>query len=54
MSNLCGTVLIIIIIIIIIIINYTSTYVRKQGYNWTKKRWHEHVPKSVETIKEAR
>jgi len=23
-------------IIIIIIINYTSTYVRKQGYNWTK------------------
>jgi len=29
--------------------NYTSTYVRKQGYNWTKKHWYEHVPKSVET-----
>ena len=28
--------------------NYTSTYARKQGYNWTKKRWYEHVPKSVE------
>jgi len=28
---------------------YTSTYVRKQGYNWTKKHWYEHVPKSVET-----
>ena len=27
---------IIIIIIIIIIINYTSTYARKQGLNWTK------------------
>jgi len=30
--------------------NYTSTYARKQGYNWTKKHWYEHVPKSVETI----
>jgi hypothetical protein len=29
--------------------NYTSTYARKQGYNWTKKQWYEHVPKSVET-----
>jgi TATA-binding protein-associated factor Taf7 len=29
--------------------NYTSTYARKQGYNWTKKHWCEHVPKSVET-----
>jgi len=29
--------------------NYTSTYVRKQVYNWTKKHWYEHVPKSVET-----
>ena len=29
--------------------NYTSTYARKQGYNWTKKHWYEHVPKSVET-----
>jgi len=29
--------------------NYTLTYVRKQGYNWTKKHWYEHVPKSVET-----
>ena len=29
--------------------NYTSTYARKQGYNWTKKLWYEHVPKSVET-----
>jgi hypothetical protein len=28
--------------------NHTSTYVRKQGYNWTK-HWYEHVPKSVET-----
>jgi hypothetical protein len=28
--------------------NYTSTYVRKQGYNWTK-HWYEHAPKSVET-----
>ena len=29
--------------------NYTSTYARKQGYNWTKKKhWYEHVPKSVE------
>jgi len=28
--------------------NYTSTYVRKQGYNW-KKHWYKHVPKSVET-----
>jgi hypothetical protein len=28
--------------------NYTSTYVRKQGYNWPK-HWYEHVPKSVET-----
>jgi len=28
--------------------NYTSTYTRKQGYNW-KKHWYEHVPKSVET-----
>jgi hypothetical protein len=29
--------------------NYTSTYVRKQGYSWTKIHWNEHVPKSVET-----
>jgi hypothetical protein len=29
--------------------NYTSTYVRKQGYNWTKNHWYKHVPKSVET-----
>ena len=29
--------------------NHTSTYVRKQGYNWTK-HWYEHVPKLVETI----
>ena len=29
--------------------NYTSTYARKQGYNWPKKLWYEHVPKSVET-----
>jgi hypothetical protein len=29
--------------------NYTSTYARKQGINWTKKHWYEHVPKSVET-----
>ena len=29
--------------------NYTSTYARKQRYNWTKKRWYEHVPKSVVT-----
>ena len=28
--------------------NYTSTYARKQGYNWTKKHWFEHVPKLVE------
>jgi len=28
----------------IIIIN-----ARKQRYNWTKKHWYEHVPKSVET-----
>ena len=28
--------------------SYTSTYARKQEYNW-KKHWHEHVPKSVET-----
>ena len=27
--------------------NYTSTYARKQGHNWTKNT--EHVPKSVET-----
>ena len=27
---------------------YTSTYARKQGYNWTK-HWYEHVPKSIET-----
>ena len=27
----------------------TSTYSRKQGYNWTKKHWYENVPKSVET-----
>ena len=25
------------------------TFVRKQGYNWTKKHRYEHVPKSVET-----
>jgi len=29
--------------------NYTSKYARKQGYKWTKKHWHEYVPKSVET-----
>jgi len=29
--------------------NYTSTYATRQGYNWTKKRWYEHVPKSIET-----
>jgi len=29
--------------------NYTSTYASKQGYNWIKKHWYEHVPKSVET-----
>ena len=29
--------------------NYTSTYARKQGHNWTKKHLYEHVPKSVET-----
>jgi hypothetical protein len=29
--------------------NYTSTDRRKQGYNWTKKYWYEHVPKLVET-----
>jgi len=29
--------------------NYTPTYARKQWYNWTKKNWYEHVPKSVET-----
>ena len=29
--------------------NYTSTYAKKQGYNWTKKHSYEHVPKSVET-----
>jgi hypothetical protein len=29
--------------------SYTSTYVRKQVYNWTKKHWYEHVSKSVET-----
>jgi len=29
--------------------NYTSTFARKQGYNWTKKHWYEHVTKSVET-----
>jgi len=29
--------------------NYTSTYARKQRYNWTKKHWYEHVPKSIET-----
>jgi hypothetical protein len=28
--------------------NYTSTYARKQGYNWTKKQWYEHVPESAE------
>ena len=27
--------------------NYTSTYERKQGYNW-KNHWYEYVPKSVE------
>jgi len=45
-SLFCITNVIIIIIIIIIIV---STYVRKQGYNWPKKHWYEHVPKSVET-----
>ena len=34
--------------------NYTSTYGRKQGYNWTKKHWYEHVPKSVETSQEGK
>jgi len=34
--------------------NYTSTYARKQGYNWTKKHWYEHVPKSVETSQEGK
>jgi hypothetical protein len=29
--------------------NYTSICARKQGYNWTKKHWYEHVPKSVQT-----
>ena len=29
--------------------NYTSTYARKQGYNWTKSTGMNHVPKSVET-----
>jgi len=29
--------------------SYTSTYARKQGYSCTKKKWYEHVPKSVET-----
>jgi len=29
--------------------NYASTYTRKQGYNWTKKHWYEHVPKWAET-----
>ena len=29
--------------------NYTSAYVRKQEYNWTKQIRYEHVPKSVET-----
>jgi len=28
--------------------NCTSAYARKQGYNWTKRQWYEHVPKSVE------
>ena len=32
-----------------IIDSYTSTYARKQGYNWTKIDRYEHVPKSVET-----
>jgi len=31
--------------------NYTLTYARKQGYNWTKNTY-EHVPKSVETSQE--
>jgi len=29
--------------------NYTSTYARKQGCNWKKKHWYEHVTKSVKT-----
>ena len=29
--------------------NYTSTYARKQGYNWTKKHLYKHAPKSIET-----
>ena len=33
--------------------NYTSTYARKQGYNWTKN-WYEHVPKTVETSQEGK
>jgi len=32
----------------LIVYSYTSTYARKQGYNWTKK-WYAHVPKPVET-----
>ena len=36
--------------------NYTSTYARKEGYKWTKKKknWYEHVPKSVETSKRGK
>ena len=42
-------IIIIIINMIVCVHNYTSTYARKRGYNWTKKHWYEHVPKSVET-----
>jgi hypothetical protein len=46
MVRILPTIIIIIIIIIECVHNYTSTYVRKQGYN--KKHRYEHVPKSVE------
>jgi len=35
---------------IVCVYNYTSTFARKDGYSWTKKKhWYEHVPKKVET-----
>jgi hypothetical protein len=34
---------------IVCVHNYTSSYSRKQGLNWTKNHWYEHVPQSVET-----
>jgi hypothetical protein len=35
---------------LLIVHSYTSTYARKQRYNYTKKKHrYEHVPKSVET-----